>query len=345
MRSTFFVALIGSAAAQPVWTQGKGAAVPARQQSVPVYTCPLGYNLNGKTCEKQITASPNTICTQGVLRGQECIIETPKQARCPPGTTLQGKQCIEQLQQPANKFCPPGFLETFNGCELTEQLPLVEICEIGSREGPQCATVDLAPYNTNKYCPPGFEEHAKGGCWKSTTYDCTPLQRGKGGMSLRGLIGKEEGMRLPVNPKVNVIQQTCERKEAAAFVTDRSCPAGFTDSGAACMLKNYHPTTTKCSNGGPLEACFTTRNAPYQFDCPLGTQAQGQLCFSQKSLPEERFCAIGYDNGANCLQTFQPQIVCEAGLTLSGGICIGSETAPPQVTVTVTCTGKNCADH
>lgn len=347
MRSTFLVALLGYASAQS-YTLGKGAALPMKTD--PVYSCPAGFGLNGKTCEKTVTAAPQVICNQGILQGLECVIETPKTARCPAGTIQQGKQCVQQLQQAAAAFCPAGFVEGYGGCEMTEQLPLIEVCEIGSREGPQCATVDVAPYNAQQFCPAGFEEHAKGGCWRSTTYDCTPLQRGKGGLALRGLLGKEGGMggmgggmSAPVtNAKVNVIQQTCERKEAAAYVTEKSCPAGFTDTGNGCMVKNYFPTTQRCSNGGPIEACFTTRNAPFQYQCPAGTQQNGQTCVSTLSQPEETFCSIGFDNGLNCLQTFAPQQVCAPGLTLSGGICLGTETAPPQVTVTVTCTGKNC---
>jgi len=339
MRSTFLVALIGVAAAQPLQYHNKGSA---RTQTEPVYSCPFGFSLNGKTCEKTVTEAPNVVCAQGTLRGLECIIETPKTSRCPAGTTPQGKQCITQLSQPAQKFCPAGFTETFGGCEIQEQLPLIEVCEIGSREGPQCATVDVAPYQRQQYCPPGFEEHAKGGCWRSITYDCTPLQTGKGGLALRGLVGKEGGMTVPVNPKVNVIQQTCERKEAAAYVTEKSCPSGFTDNGTGCMVKNYFPTTQKCSNGGPIEACFTTRSAPFQHDCPAGTTQQGKQCISTQTQPEESFCTTGYDNGLNCIQTFAPQQVCPAGLQLTGGVCIGTESAPPQVTVTVTCTGKNC---
>jgi len=338
MRSTFLVALLGYASAQ----YGKGGAgLPMRTD--PIYSCPAGFNLNGKTCEKTITSAPQVVCNQGILQGLECVIETPKTARCPPGTIQQGKNCVQQISAPAQAFCPSGFIETFGGCEMTEQLPLIEVCEIGSREGPQCATVDVAPYNTQQFCPPGFEEHAKGGCWRTTTYDCTPLQRGKGGLALRGLIGKEGGSSAPVtNAKVNVIQQTCERKEGAAYITERSCPGGFTDNGSGCMVKNYFPTTQRCSNGGPIEACFTTRAAPLNYTCPAGTQQNGQACISTVSQPEETFCSIGFDNGLGCIQTFAPQQVCPGGLTLSGGICLGQETAPPQVTVTVTCTGKNC---
>lgn len=347
MRTSFLLALIGSAAAQSFYQGGKGAvSIAPRQQTEPVYSCPAGYNLNGKTCERQLTAPPVTLCQQGHLQGDVCIIETEKQARCPPGTVLQGKQCVSTLQQPANRFCPFGFTETISGCEANEQLPLIEICEIGNREGPQCATVDLAPYNVNQFCPPGFEEAAKGGCWRSTVYDCTPPQHGKGGMAgLRGLAGKG-GMTVPVtNAKVNVIKQTCERKEGAAYISDRTCPAGFTDTGSGCMQKNYFPTTTRCSNGGPVEACFVVRNAPFQYDCPAGTQMQGQICLSHQVLPEETFCAQGYDNGLTCLQQFPPVIRCDPGLQLSGNICVGIETAPPQVTVTVTCTGKDCINH
>lgn len=345
MRSSFLLALIGTAAAQRYQTVGKGSVGP-RQQTEPVYSCPPNFNLNGKTCERQTTGPVQTLCTQGTLQGDICVIETPKQTRCPIGSILQGKQCVTPNQTPANRFCPFGFVETFSGCEANEQLPLVEICEIGSREGPQCVTVDLLPYTTNQYCPPGFEEAAKGGCWRATVYDCTPLQKGKGGMAgLRGLAGKG-GMTVPVtNAKVNVIKQTCERKEAAAYVTDRSCPAGFLDTGSGCMQKNYFPTTTRCSNGGPVETCFTAKNAPFQYDCPPGTQMQGQNCISQQTMPEESFCAQGYDNGFTCVQQFQPTVRCEPGLQLSGNICIGHETAPPQVTVTVTCTGKDCVNH
>eukprot|EP01053_Blabericola_migrator_P005078 Blabericola_migrator_1__5077@NODE_2629_length_2514_cov_84_416428_g1649_i0_p1_GENE_NODE_2629_length_2514_cov_84_416428_g1649_i0NODE_2629_length_2514_cov_84_416428_g1649_i0_p1_ORF_typecomplete_len338_score45_98_NODE_2629_length_2514_cov_84_416428_g1649_i012362249 len=334
MRSTFLVALIGSA-----------SALPARTQTDPVYSCAPGFNLIGKTCERPITAPAQIVCNQGVLQGDICVVETPHNARCPPGTTKQGKQCVAPVVAPARPLCPPGFLDTGLGCEITEQLPLIEVCDIGSREGPQCATVDVAPYIINQYCPPGFEEHAKGGCWKSTVYDCTPLQTGKGGLAgLRGLVGKEQGMSVPVNnAKVNVIQQTCERKESAAMITDRQCPAGYTDTGAGCLLKNYFPTTTKCSNGGPVETCFTTRPAAYTYDCTPGTILQGQTCHSQTVHPEEIYCPIGMDNGFACVQQFPAAHICEPGLQLNGNICIGTETAPPQVTVTVTCTGKNCA--
>jgi len=326
---------------QGMYGGGKGAVAPNRQETAPVYSCPAGFDLKGKTCEKHITGQPRTVCSQGTLRGMECIIETPKQARCPAGAIQQGKNCIEQIQEPARRFCPAGFMESKNGCETQEQLPLLEVCEMGTREGPQCVTLEIAPPNVRKFCPPGFEEAAKGGCWKVTTYDCTPLQHGKGGAGLRGMIGKE-GMSVPVKPKVSVIQQTCERKEGAPYQTEKDCPPGYTDSGKNCILKNYTPTSTKCSNGGPIETCFTVRQAPIQWECPAGTQMQGQICTSQRKLPEEFICTTGFDNGNSCIQNFHPNQVCDAGLTLSGGICIGLETAPPQVTVTVTCTGKNC---
>lgn len=342
MRSTFLVALLGYASAQS-YTLGKGAAHTTR--SDPVYSCPAGFALNGKTCEKTVTAAPQVVCHQGQLQGLECVIQSPKTARCPPGTVPEGKACVTHNQAPATGFCPNGFQEGFGGCEMTEQLPLIEVCEIGSREGPQCVTTELAAYNQQQFCPAGFEELAKGGCWKSTVYDCTPLNRGKGGLALRGLVGKEGGSSGPANnAKLNVLSQTCERKEAAAYITERSCPASYTDIGTGCVLRNYFPTQTRCSNGGPLETCFTTRTAPLQYTCGPGETLSGQQCLSKTIVPEESFCAIGYDNGAMCTQTFAPAQVCAGGLTLTGGLCVGTETAQPLVSRTIVCQGKGCAN-
>ncbi|EZG43817.1 putative oocyst wall protein [Gregarina niphandrodes] len=327
MRSVFVAALIGSAVAQ------KG-----RQSSDPVYTCPAGFNLNGKICERQTTAQPQLICHQGVLSGLECLTETPKSTRCPPGTLQSGKQCITSQEFPPVKVCPTGFVETLAGCEAQQPLPLIEVCEIGSREGPECVTAETAPYVVSQKCPPGFEEAAKGGCWKKTTYDCTPAFAGKGG--LRGLIG-ELGV-APANAKAQVIKQTCERKEAAPYLTDKVCPAGFEDNGInGCIKKHFHPVITKCSNGGAASQCFTTRTVPFEQECETGVMT-GKMCRIQKTVAPETFCATGYDNGQACVQAHPTAPVCAPGLTLTGGLCVGSETAQPEVTVTLTCTGKNC---
>lgn len=350
MRSTFLVALLGYASAQS-YTLGKGAALPAK--SDPVYSCAAGFTLNGKTCEKTVTAAPQVVCHQGQLQGLECVIQTAKTARCPPGSVPEGKSCAATSQTAATPFCPNGFTEGFGDCELTEQLPLIEVCEVGSREGPQCVVTQVAQYQQQKFCPAGFEEHAKGGCWKTEQYNCSPLNQGKGGSALRGLIGKEGGVGLGLagrgssgpaqNVKVHVISQTCERKEAAPYVVEKSCPAGMTDIGTGCVLKNYFPTTQRCSNGGPIEACFTTRKAPLQHTCAPGAQLQGQACITRTAVQEESFCATGYDNGNACVQTFAPAQVCQSGLQLSGGLCVGVQTAQPIVTRTISCLGKNCA--
>jgi len=327
MRSVFVAALIGSAVAQ------KG-----RQSSDPVYTCPAGFNLSGKVCERQTTAQPQIVCHEGVLAGLECLTELPKSTRCPIGTVQTGKGCTSTQEQLPLKVCPSGYTETLAGCEVQVPLPLIETCEVGSREGPDCVTAETAPYNVIQRCPPGFEEAAKGGCWKKTTYDCTPAFSGKG---LRGLIG-ELGMAPPAAAKAHVIKQTCERKEAAPYVTEKSCPSGFTDNGIdGCVKKSFHPLITKCANGGAASQCFTTRAVPFELECEVGI-LRGNTCVIQKNAAPESYCATGFDNGAACVMSHPSTPVCPPGLTLSGGLCLGLETAQPEVTVTLTCTGKNC---
>merc|ERR1712100_975994 len=95
-------------------------------------------------------------------------------------------------------------------CEIKIPLPTRQVCDVGELYQGGCITYDFAHFDTTRECPAGYEEHAnKEGCWRTETYDCSPPVQGKG---VRGA-------------SVQVVKQTCERKEMVDMIESRFCPS------------------------------------------------------------------------------------------------------------------------
>jgi hypothetical protein len=144
---------------------------------------------------------------------------------------------------------------------------------------------------------------------------------------------------------VNVFGRQCEITLEAPFSATNTCPEGLQAEGDTCVKKTFEPTTIECSLGA-TELCFPTESVPSLIRCPQGFMLQGESCAKQEAVPKKSFCGAGTIQGpGGCMRVAPAVQRCAAGLTLSGDVCIGTETVQPTVQVTMTCQGKNCFRH
>jgi len=129
-------------------------------------SCPSGGTVSGSSCVTTTTATINYQCTQGVLSGSNCIIDSNGPATpvysCATGT-LSGDQCVSSSSSPAaaNYHCPTG--QTLNGAmcvaSSSSDAALHYSCPGGTTPvGSQCKTV-LTQTNWIDNCTP-YEQSA-----------------------------------------------------------------------------------------------------------------------------------------------------------------------------------------
>merc|ERR1711924_176415 len=174
------------------------------------------------------------------------------------------------------------------------------------------------------------------------TYDCTSRSHyGKGmnayqgsyGHGHRRFLGAKKhgggyafrGNKGMVQPKVEVVAQTCARTEYAPMETSSRCPADFVASGKGCERISSMPAQMVCSNGGAANACTSFESVPATESCPSGYQMNGSQCFNSISVPMDYFCETGSMVGNRCVTTMPAQQRCSIGFTLRNGVCMGEE--------------------
>jgi hypothetical protein len=134
--------------------------------AVQTASCPSGGTVSGNSCVTTTTATINYQCTQGVLSGSNCIIDSNGPATpvysCATGT-LSGDQCVSSSSSPAtaNYHCPTG--QSLNGttcvASSSSAATLHYSCPGGTTPvGSQCKTV-LTQTNWIDNCRP-YEQSA-----------------------------------------------------------------------------------------------------------------------------------------------------------------------------------------
>merc|ERR1712227_920559 len=116
-----------------------------------------------------------------------------------------------------------------------------------------------------------------------------------GGYAFRG---NGKGM---VQPKVEVVAQTCARTEYAPMETTRRCPRDFVESGKGCERISSTPAQMVCSNGGSAGSCSSFESVPATESCAAGYQLNGSQCFQSVSVPMDYYCATGSMVGNRCV--------------------------------------------
>ncbi|EZG61143.1 putative oocyst wall protein [Gregarina niphandrodes] len=355
MRSFVTLAFVGIAASQ------KSATTD------PVYSCPAGFTLNGKTCRRQVSSPASLFCPVGVLENGQCIAPGQKDSHCPVGTTPVAGGCQSRSQTPAERVCPPNTHDIGGECQTYGVTGIVEVCQTGELINGECVTYEPVAQLKGKRCPAGYTEQ-KGSCYKTAQMDCTPPHQGKRLLQAKGAMpthGKgtvnlaapylaahlepaTAPKYVPTPAKLAVTQKQCEVKLEAAVNNEANCPAGTVAHHATgCATKHVEPSAVACSLGESY-LCFPASPAPSTLRCPQGYNLLGDMCVKTTVSPRAVACAEGSILAPNgqCIQILGgPQPRCPPGQQVSGTMCLGSETVPPQVQVTVTCTGKDCYRH
>jgi len=346
----------GPYAATPSY--GKGYQPQPRPASS--MSCPPQYRLEGKMCVSNITEAAQGYCPGGMMQGPGgCIATAPLMQNCPYGSSPSGKGCSIEEFADLVASCPIGYSDNGKTCSKQVNVAPVPSCPPGSQMyGGQCKISESAPMQTSSSCPAGYMQEGGKGCVRTSTYDCTPPQR-PGKKNLR-FLGHKSGSKkhsapaytgkkgVPA-PQIQVVQQTCERKEYADMITQSFCPQGFTSSGKACTRTSSLPAQMICPGGGMAGGkggCSRMETSPKAYNCPSGYQAAGKSrkCIKRRSVPMQSSCPPGFNQGGKggCTRSQPMQYKCRNGLQLQGNMCVGTKTTEPIVTTTVTCVGKGC---
>eukprot|EP01053_Blabericola_migrator_P005152 Blabericola_migrator_1__5151@NODE_265_length_10621_cov_160_318363_g221_i0_p4_GENE_NODE_265_length_10621_cov_160_318363_g221_i0NODE_265_length_10621_cov_160_318363_g221_i0_p4_ORF_typecomplete_len380_score57_22cEGF/PF12662_7/0_13cEGF/PF12662_7/2e03cEGF/PF12662_7/13cEGF/PF12662_7/71cEGF/PF12662_7/8_6cEGF/PF12662_7/79cEGF/PF12662_7/4_5e03_NODE_265_length_10621_cov_160_318363_g221_i082719410 len=329
----------------------------------PQSVCPTGTYDNGQCV---VYAATQKICPPGATPvGKDCIATEvfPAHASCPAGFIDNGKGCIQTKTLPLVDICEAGIMDPTG----------------------QCVVVETTEKITTTYCPAGYIDEGKGcmqiteyDCsppihGKETLIPALPPPPpffGGYKHKKRMLGAKKYGpvyapVPLPVpppapvvplpppvvipppppSPKINIVQQLCQRKDFANPIVETKCPPGYTEVGKKCAMKKVFPPMKKCSNGLPAHQCAETTTALPIFSCTTGILV-GDHCEQHHAYAHEITCPAGYQMiGMQCAQYVSPQVICAPGLTLEGPQCVGRNYVEPTGIKVIQCTGKNCWQH
>eukprot|EP00922_Rhytidocystis_sp_ex-Travisia-forbesii_P043116 GHVS01064416.1.p1 GENE.GHVS01064416.1~~GHVS01064416.1.p1 ORF type:complete len:441 (-),score=53.48 GHVS01064416.1:256-1578(-) len=107
----------------------------------PQYTCPEGYNQEGKECSKIITSSPVDVCLDGDLTDEGCRMVKPAVKSCPPEFTKKcahhwghSCSCVKvSIESKVRGDCPEGTADSpdFESCVKDIPAPIMEKCPAG----------------------------------------------------------------------------------------------------------------------------------------------------------------------------------------------------------------------
>eukprot|EP01054_Gregarina_sp_Poly1_P000471 Gregarina_sp_Poly_1__470@NODE_1112_length_5051_cov_170_608146_g771_i0_p2_GENE_NODE_1112_length_5051_cov_170_608146_g771_i0NODE_1112_length_5051_cov_170_608146_g771_i0_p2_ORF_typecomplete_len387_score33_38CxC7/PF18866_1/7_9e02CxC7/PF18866_1/5_6e03CxC7/PF18866_1/33CxC7/PF18866_1/4_7e02CxC7/PF18866_1/6_2cEGF/PF12662_7/1_4cEGF/PF12662_7/1_5e02cEGF/PF12662_7/4_2cEGF/PF12662_7/1_5e02cEGF/PF12662_7/5_9cEGF/PF12662_7/29cEGF/PF12662_7/1_9e03FOG_N/PF15888_5/60FOG_N/PF15888_5/19FOG_N/PF15888_5/3_9e03FOG_N/ len=333
----------------------------------PQSVCSTGTPDNGSCV---LYAPSEKVCPPGTVpSGKECTATdvTPAFASCPPGYQESGKAgCVTTKSLPIVEVCEAGTMSSSGQCVLIETAEKITstYCPTGYiDEGKGCMQVtqyDCSPpiHGKEAIAPPpilpppmpapifgGYrgKKRMLGAKKYGPVYAPVPIPVPPPLPVPAPLpLPPPVAIPPPPPPKINVVQQLCQRKDFANPIVETKCPPGYTEVGKKCVLKKIFPPVQRCSNGGPVSQCSETLTAPHLYSCHTGILV-GDQCKHTSSYPYEFMCPRGFQMlGHECAQFLSPQIVCPPGLALEGNICIGRNYAEPTGLVVVQCTGKGC---
>lgn len=312
-----------------------------------VKQCPLGSAPEGKSCTVVQTMPATTFCPPGFAdEGNVCTTRTPLPLAevCEIGHADGSGMCIhiETAEKVIRTFCPPGYYDEGKGCmKVTEYdcSPAV----INKKAAPAPPPIYPIGKKAKKYGGGGYGLRMLGAKKFNIYAPPAPLPAPPPSKAAVPIPMPAPPILAPPPPTVQVIRQSCQRKDFAPPVVESHCPDGFVELGKKCQLVKRFPPMQKCSNGGPANACEDVRTVGKETKCGKGVLV-GQVCQWKEPMPQEAVCPAGthMTGKGDCQQTTAPLARCPPGTTLEGRTCIGVNIAEPIGTVTVPCTGKGC---
>jgi len=340
--------LLRISSAKPV-KQGYRSSTYAANINDKKYTCPSGYDLEGKHCFRDEYDDFQLRCeTRGSkLEGDICITTSPMDKICEGDAQLINGMCHEKLSVLFNKICPEGYDDMGHQCEKSIKSAKVPVCygDGFELESGICVKTEFAEKLVEYMCPEGYDEGSKG-CERSETYDCTAKQPSKEQLRSRHGNGPSHGKTAP-RAKVAIIQQTCEKTEYANKERHERCPENFAVDlqSRACAKRIVKEPSLDCMGQMVGGECIVVDTAKHQYGCPAGyKQHYGSCNKISKSVPTE-ICSIGFEDRGRCVETTMPKKECSRGFELVRDRCVKRLEKPVTVEITRTCEGKGCENR
>merc|ERR1712137_773951 len=339
----------------------------------PSYTCPNGFQLNGKICSRVNTQGMIPVCENGILNNELCEITVGPNETCTNGYSFDGQSCMRWEEFPPVIQCPPGFnllndKKDGTTCERAVQVPGLLVCPNGTVDhGKKC--VSYSHVNPEYNCPNGSILEGQF-CVNHETYDCSPTYAGgashkKKSHHLR-LLGEKKkkhgdkhgdeyiGSKGYQEERITDIAMMCERSNYSA--PHMKCPENAVLDGKQCKLANF---ADKIQEKGMV----TYELAEVEVFCPRGDycshgkkkhhggKKHGEQCCVYDRKPTFLTCPSGHQLNADqdrCVTYRPPVFICKDGKKKNKkGQCSSMEYREPIITyqASYSCVGKDCGAH
>eukprot|EP00921_Rhytidocystis_pertsovi_P000003 GHVQ01000006.1.p1 GENE.GHVQ01000006.1~~GHVQ01000006.1.p1 ORF type:complete len:444 (+),score=36.25 GHVQ01000006.1:175-1506(+) len=298
---------------------------PVRQTLDPVYTCPEGYNQDGKECGKVVRSGPVESCPTGsVMTSAGCTVIRPVVLSCEEGFTKEcGKHhsskctCTQTIvEDKVRDACPVGTIDSvdFQYCSKTQLAPIVEKCPEGSsqnwhsswKHGVSANALEcyvdefLAPECS---CSKGEPTTEGNKCVLEEVYDCTPESHTVPSFHSRHLLAKKKlkaGQHLHGgNQGTHVHEDGTSKaghftKEVLSRTCKRTkvlnptceCPDGTTKTGMGNVFGKYAMKCRARTTVAPEKRC----------SIDLSPVNDDEDCFQTKKVMPTYSCAEGFVN-------------------------------------------------
>eukprot|EP00919_Chromeraceae_sp_WS-2016_P051397 GHVR01121846.1.p1 GENE.GHVR01121846.1~~GHVR01121846.1.p1 ORF type:complete len:534 (+),score=135.15 GHVR01121846.1:313-1914(+) len=277
----------------------------------PQYVCPPGYRRTNvmNSCVKQEEQPVTTSCPIDYIKSNDTtdgtIICTKQHfidplSVCPSGYNLNDNSiCTKEHLVPPTLWCPEGF-EPYDDNTCTKQLYAAphSVCpDTYELVGEECVRVGTAPKKT--FCPPDFvlkedncvyETNVKGitECPSGTYFDKDTNICKQTEVLSESLVCKDERF------KLNEVTGMCVFTREVPPV----CPPGFTFSliSLNCEFRQEEQPVAVCPDGGSPPCAPRVTEVLGEFQCPHGSQINGNRCVSVKTETPKDVCPEGYSS-------------------------------------------------
>eukprot|EP00922_Rhytidocystis_sp_ex-Travisia-forbesii_P043113 GHVS01064413.1.p1 GENE.GHVS01064413.1~~GHVS01064413.1.p1 ORF type:complete len:439 (-),score=41.03 GHVS01064413.1:277-1593(-) len=344
----------------------------------PEYSCPEGYNQEGKECAQIVISSPTDVCLDGDLTDEGCRSVKPVTESCPPEFTKKcshhwSKSCTcvkVSIEPKVRGDCPDGTADSpdFESCVKEIPAPIIEQCQDGFKkemdadDGAQCYSEEFL----DPVCKCNKEEAIleNGACVLEEIVDCTDgADKGAGFSHHRQLAPKRfKGLShfgshsVPV-PMVNstkgaavvtstVVSKTCKRRKVAT--PQCTCPPdSITIRSGSHFHKSSQPIKCKTIDFVEPERLCSITDLPVTDPAECRTTAEVAPPFVCPANFTESCSRSRFHGSPSCkcvlFESAELEKVClSEGYELLDGVCVkleASVTRCPEPSVAV---GDGC---
>ena len=336
-----------------------GSICEARVSYNPSTECLDGYTLSGTTCKGVYSASPIQNCPNdySIADANTCEkVQTKALKVCPEGQTIVDSFCknkdgvttpqkayCDGIDVSGGSFCDGGKCYTYkpdwNACQISEKLPTIATCQVGSFVAGSCQVSD--EYDLNMQCPFGFN---RDGILCKRIEIIDPIKSCEPGFTLVGsTCSKTEVSSYTACPSTHyLLNGRCH----ATASTTINCPANYSWNGTDCEKNDQKPALPVCDvdhafNGTVCQKDDFLLATPV---CPVDYVVEGAKCSNKKITGATPICPAGYSWNIAKEICEEPQEIpaiknCPLGYSLDGSSCKKPEDLP----ATGSCTASDIA--